>query len=80
MHLREDAKFELDVEQRTELEKVVRSRRTAQAVAQRARIVLMTADGVLPGAIGEQLGVSQPRRSSALPSTADQRRHGAVPR
>ena len=60
MHLREDAKFELDLEQRTELEKVVRSRRTAQAVAQRARIVLMTADGVLPGAIGEELGVSQP--------------------
>lgn len=60
MHLRDDAMLNLSQEQRTELEKVVRSRRTPQAVAQRARIVLMTADGVLPGAIGEQLGVSQP--------------------
>jgi len=60
MQLREDATIELSDEQRTELEKVVRSRRTPQAVAVRARIVLMTADGILPGAIGEQLGVSQP--------------------
>jgi putative transposase len=60
MHLRDDATLELSVEQRQELEKVVRSRRTAQAVAQRARIVLMTADGALPGAIGSELGVSQP--------------------
>ena len=60
MHLRDDATIELSQEQRTELEKVARSRRTPQAVAQRARIVLMTADGILPGTIGEQLGVSQP--------------------
>jgi len=60
MHLRDDATLELSIEQRQELEKVVRSRRTAQAVAQRARIVLMTADGALPGAVGAQLGVSQP--------------------
>src|SRR5919109_4036762 len=60
MHLREDATLELSKEQRTELEKVARSRRTPQAVAQRARIVLMTAKGTLPGTIGEQLGVSQP--------------------
>src|SRR5580765_8455213 len=60
MHLRDDATIELSEEQRTELEKVVRSRRTPQAVAQRARIVLLTADGVGPGAIGEQLGMSQP--------------------
>lgn len=60
MHLREDATIELGAEQRTELEKLVRSRRTPQAVALRARIVLMTADGMLPGMIGSQLGVSQP--------------------
>lgn len=60
MHLREDAALELNQEQRSELEKVVRSRRTPQAVSMRARIVLMTADGMGPGAIGEQLGVSQP--------------------
>jgi transposase-like protein len=60
MRSRDDATIELSQEQRTELEKVARSRRIPQAMAQRARIVLMTADGVLPGAIGEQLGVSQP--------------------
>jgi putative transposase len=60
MHLRDDATLALSQEQRTELEKVARSRRTPQAVAVRARIVLLTADGALPGAIGEQLGVSQP--------------------
>jgi putative transposase len=55
-----DAAITLRREQRFELEKVVRSRRTAQAVALRAQIVLMTADGMAPGAIGKQLGVSQP--------------------
>lgn len=58
--MRADAAIELDEQQRTELDKVVRSRRTPQAVAQRARIVLMTADGVSPSAIGKQLGVTQP--------------------
>jgi transposase-like protein len=60
MHLLEDATVELSEEQRAELEKAVRSRRTPQAVAVRARIVLMTAGGMLPGEIGQQLGVSQP--------------------
>jgi transposase len=60
MHLREDATADLSEEQRTELVKVVRSRRTPQAVAVRARIDLMMADGVGPGAIGKQLDVSQP--------------------
>jgi putative transposase len=60
MQVRADAAIALSQEQRAELEKVARSRRTAQAVAQRARIVLMTADGIGPGAIGEQLSVSQP--------------------
>lgn len=60
MHVRADASFELSQAQRSELEKVVRSRRTPQAVAQRARIVLMTAAGMGPGEIGEQLGTSRP--------------------
>jgi putative transposase len=59
-HMRADAAVTLQREQRLELEKVVRSRRTPQAVAQRARIVLLTAEGMAPSAIGEQLGVSQP--------------------
>lgn len=58
--MRADATLELQHEQRSELERIVRSRRTPQAVALRARIVLMTAQGVAPGVIGEQLGVSQP--------------------
>jgi len=60
MHVRADAAIELTKDQRVELEKVARSRRTPQAVAQRARIVLMTAQGIGPGAIGDELGVSQP--------------------
>jgi putative transposase len=58
--MRADAAIELDREARAELDKAVRSRRTPQAVALRARIVLLTADGVAPSAIGEQLDVSQP--------------------
>ena len=53
LNLRRVATLELRQEQRAELEKVARSRRTPQAVVQRARIVLMTAEGVSPGAIGE---------------------------
>ncbi len=58
--MRADAALELQREQRAELEKVARSRRTPQAVVQRARIVLMTAEGISPGVIGQQLAVSQP--------------------
>ncbi len=60
MHVRADAVIELTMGQRAELEKLARSRRTPQAVAQRARIVLMTAQGIGPAAIGGQLEVSQP--------------------
>jgi len=60
MHVRADATIELSKDQRAELEKVARSRRTAQAVALRARIVLMTAEGIGPAAIGEHLSISQP--------------------
>jgi putative transposase len=58
--MRADADIELSEEQRAELEKVARSRRTAQAVALRARIVLLTADGFAPSTIAEELGTSQP--------------------
>ena len=58
--MRSDAEIELTEEQRSELEQVARSRRTPQAVALRARIVLLTADGFAPSAIAEELGTSQP--------------------
>jgi putative transposase len=58
--MRSDAEIELSEEQRSELEQVARSRRTPQAVALRARIVLLTADGFAPSAIAEELGTSQP--------------------
>jgi len=60
MALREDGTLKLSTEQRLELEALVRSRRTPQAVALRSRIVLMTAEGIRPVAIGKQLGISQP--------------------
>lgn len=58
--MRADAALTLQQEERLELETVARSRRTPQAVAQRARIVLLTATGVAPSVIGQALGVSQP--------------------
>ena len=58
--MRSDAEIELTEKQRSELEKVARSRRTAQGVALRARIVLLTADGFAPTTIAEELGTSQP--------------------
>ena len=60
MPARSDATIELSLQHRAELAKVARSRRTPQAVAMRARIVLMTADGVSPGEIGDRLEISQP--------------------
>jgi putative transposase len=58
--MRSDAEIELTEEERTELGNVARSRRTPQAVALRARIVLLTADGFAPTTIAEELGISQP--------------------
>ena len=58
--MRADAALTLQREERLELERVARSRRTPQAVAQRVRIVLLTAQSMAPSLIGEQLGVSQP--------------------
>jgi putative transposase len=58
--MRADAEIELAEDERAELEKVARSRRTAQAVALRARIVLLTADGFAPTTIAQELGISQP--------------------
>jgi putative transposase len=60
MHTRADATIELSPEEQAELERVARSRRTPQAIAQRARIVLMTAAGMGPADVGKQLGISQP--------------------
>lgn len=58
--MRADAVIELGQEERLELEKTARSRRTPQAIALRARIILMTADGAVPTIISEALAVSQP--------------------
>lgn len=60
MVLRADAVIDLKPAERTELTKLVRSRRTPQALALRAKIVLKTADGERPGAIAEELEISQP--------------------
>lgn len=58
--MRSDAAIELTDDARNELEKLVRSRRTPQAVALRARIVLMTAAQVRPSVIAKALDISQP--------------------
>ena len=65
--MRADAGLELQQEQRAELEKVARSRRTPQSVAQRARIVLMTAEGISPGSNGQVISrIRQHRQAHAL--------------
>lgn len=56
---RSDAAIELTDDARIESEKLVGSRRTPQAVALRARIVLMTAVQIRPSMIDEALGISQ---------------------
>ena len=58
--LRTDAFIELTPQEHNALTRLVRARRTPQALALRARIVLMTAEHVRPSAIAQQLSVSQP--------------------
>jgi hypothetical protein len=58
--MRADATLELHHEQRSELERIVRSRLTPQAVALRAGTVLITAQGLALSVIGEKLGISLP--------------------
>jgi hypothetical protein len=60
MVMRSDAAIELTDNARIELEKLVRSWRTPQAVALCARIGLMTGAQVWPSIIPEGLGISQP--------------------
>jgi putative transposase len=60
MTMRADATIDLKPEEREELTRLARSRRTPQALALRARIVLKTADGERPSAIAQELAISQP--------------------
>jgi transposase len=57
---RPDATIVLTAEQRQELESVVRARTSTQALGMRAKIVLLTAEGIGPWEIGRRLEVSQP--------------------
>lgn len=58
--MRADATIDLKPEERGALAKLVRSRRTPQALALRAQIVLKTADGLGASAIAEELAISHP--------------------
>ncbi len=58
--MRDDALIELSEAERAELDKVIRSRRTPQALVLRAQIVLLTADGFAPTTISEALDTTQP--------------------
>ena len=58
--MRADATLELQQEQRADLGNVAHSRCTPRAVARRARIVLLTAEDISPGAIDAHFGVSPP--------------------
>ena len=47
----------LSIEERSELERLIRSRSTPQHLARRARMIVMAADGVGVGETAQQLGV-----------------------
>jgi transposase len=49
----------LSIEQRQELEKLARGRTVTVRLAQRAKMILMAANGLTDSAIGEELGVSR---------------------
>src|SRR5439155_13936454 len=55
---RPKAELVLTDEERTALERLVRRRKSAQAMAMRARIVLRCADGLNNREVAEELGVS----------------------
>ena len=50
----------IDEQQRTQLESFARSRSLPHALARRAKIILLAADGLSNSAIGEKLDVSNP--------------------
>jgi len=50
---------ELSVEERQELERLVRAHGTAQQVALRARLVLLAAEGLNNAQVGQHLGISR---------------------
>ncbi|MBW1954014.1 MAG: helix-turn-helix domain-containing protein, partial [Deltaproteobacteria bacterium] len=50
----------LDARMREQLQAMTRSRSLSQALAQRARIILLAADGLSNSAIAAQLGLSRP--------------------
>lgn len=54
------AAVELSAEERSKLEELARRRKTGQAMALRARIVLACASGMTNGQVAEKLGVSLP--------------------
>lgn len=51
---------EFDARARAQLERYARSRSLPHAMARRAKIILLAADGITNSAIAEQLGVSNP--------------------
>src|SRR5215212_2333930 len=65
-------------EERAQLEAWARRRRTAQALAQRSRIVLAGADGLKNTEIAERLGVGRPMVTKWRNRFAEQRLDGLL--
>src|SRR3954453_24124722 len=68
----------LSAEERVQLEAWARRRTTAQALAQRSRIVLAAADGVKNTPIAERLGVGRPLATKGRNRFAEQRLDGPL--
>jgi transposase len=81
--MRVAAKIELTDEERAELSKLVRSKRTSVRLAQRVRIVLLAADGMQNKEIAQRLGVGRVQVSRWRQRYAESRLAGierALPR
>ena len=79
MPYRTPAALELSEAERAELEGWARRRKTAQALALRARIVLRAAKGLSNTAIADELGVAKHRPVTPSLGAGLRHRRGAAP-
>src|SRR3954452_14804665 len=70
--------IELTADERTQLEVWSRRRSSAQALAQRARIVLLAADGLKNTEVGERLGIKRGTAATWRARFAEQRLDGLL--
>jgi len=68
----------IDAQMREQLTTMTRSRSLSQALAQRAKIILLAADGLNNSIIGQPTGVVSPHRGQVAPAFSEPRSGRAV--